>query len=84
LLETQHHVSDKASKKYRFLAKTTTRIQIVLITYILPYYNQKAISVDYIYLKIGEKAKGQILRNGLALIEKRYHNNCKVSKTCHL
>jgi len=41
-----------------------------LITDFLPYYNQKAISTDCIYLKIDEKAKGQTLSNGFALIEK--------------
>jgi len=46
--------------------------------------NQKLVRADYIYLKIGEKAKRQTLSNGFALMEKRYHTKFKTSKTCHL
>ena len=43
----------------------------------------KSIHVDYIYLKIGEKAKGHTLWNGFALIEKWYPKYFRASKTCH-
>ena len=55
-----------------------------LIQDILPNNNPKSVRNYYIYLKIGEKAKGQTLSNGFAPNEKRYHTNFCRHDTCVL
>ncbi len=75
----------KGNDSFRRAKGIYSRFRIEIKFCICHYFNPKTIYTDCIYrIMSPQSQKGKLPKKDLPLLKRRYHNNCKVSKTCHL